>query len=270
VNERNTLKWYIGTSGFSFSDWIGTVYPESIKSSEMFTYYCQHYGFNAVEINYTFYQMPSYKSIVSLLRRAPTGFKFALKIHGSITHEGNLENIANFLKNTHIVFDEGKLAGYLAQFPYTFKYSDENITFLKRIAECFKDSKVFIEFRHLSWSYKEDVVEFIKEYSPNVSIVIVDLPKISGLYPFNTYYNSEDEEIYVRLHGRKKSWFTADEKTRYDYYYTEDELDEISKSILLPNVKKALVFFNNCYRGQALRNARSFREQVGGEKIGIF
>uniref|UniRef100_A0A7V4KDI7 DUF72 domain-containing protein n=1 Tax=Fervidobacterium pennivorans TaxID=93466 RepID=A0A7V4KDI7_FERPE len=270
--KEKRVIWFIGTSGFSFSDWVGTVYPDYIKSSEMFNYYWQNYGFNAVELNYTFYQMPSYRTIVSLLRKSPPGFKFAVKLHSSITHDGNIENLEEFLKNTNIIKQEGKMVGYLAQFPYAFKYSGEHVEFLKKLAEeiTSKDTQLFIEFRNSTWAKRDDVWILLKEFSPYFHIVVVDLPKLPGLYPFNTEYNANEDITYIRLHGRNPNWFTADEKTRYDYNYSESELEEIAGELFsLPSTKR-FVFFNNCYRGQALKNAVMFRTLVGGEKIGIF
>ncbi|ODN30474.1 DUF72 domain-containing protein [Fervidobacterium thailandense] len=249
--------WYIGTSGFSFEDWIGTVYPSDTRREEMFTYYCQVYKFNAVELNFTFYQMPSWKTILRLLRKSLPGFKFSVKVHGSITHEGNLDNISPFLENTKILAEEGKMIGYLAQFPYSFKKSPENEEFLFRLAE--RISPLFVEFRHDSW------VEFCEKHSEQFSFVAVDLPKIANLFPFLVFNKGT---VYVRFHGRNKNWFQADEKTRYDYDYSENELTEFVSVLNVPWIQTRYVFFNNCYRGQALRNALKFREMVGGSRAG--
>jgi len=269
LGEVRKCEWYIGTSGFSFSDWIGTVYPNNIKNSEMFTYYWQHYGFNCVELNFTFYQMPSHKTIISLLRKSPGGFKFAIKLHGSITHDGTLSNIDNFIKNTRIIEEEEKLIGYLAQFPYTFKFNTENIDFLRKLAEKLREYDLFIEFRNSSW-VKRDEIFYLKEEFSNLYFVIVDLPKIPGLYPLYIDYSKNDKLLYLRMHGRNPNWFKTDEKLRYDYNYSDEELLDITNLILHFFAPTRLVFFNNCYRGQALKNALSFRKHVGGEVIGIF
>ncbi|MFN3692082.1 MAG: DUF72 domain-containing protein [Fervidobacterium sp.] len=261
--------WYIGTSGFSFKDWAGTIYPEGIKQSEMFTYYWQHYGFNALEINFTFYKMPTVRSLVNLLRKSPNRFKFAIKLHGSITHEGNAENLKDFLRVTRIYEEENKLLGYLAQFPYGFRKRQENISYLMKLIDIFykssltRVSPLFLEFRHEGW------INFIDEIlkNENVYIVIPDLPKLKGMFP---NIKIDQSIVYLRLHGRNENWFTADEKTRYDYFYSDFELREIISLTLPDNFEKAYVFFNNCYRGQALKNALKFRELVGGEKIDIF
>lgn len=257
------FKWYIGTSGFSFDDWIGTVYPPDIKKSEMFTYYWQYYGFNSVELNFTFYRMPSRKTILNLLRRAPAGFKFAIKLHSSITHEREITNIQEFFKSCNVIGEEGKMIGYFAQFPYSFKCTHDNLEYINKLLEHVKTERLFLEFRHVSWVEKTDLLESHN----NVYIVIPDLPTISGLFHL---IKAKKDIIYLRLHGRNTKWFTADEKTRYDYNYSEEELKEIIDIVFHEKFQRAYVFFNNCYRGQALKNALTFRNIVGGEKIGIF
>lgn len=249
--------WYIGTSGFSFEDWVGTVYPEDIKKEEMFSYYCQLFKFNAVELNFTFYQMPLRKTILRLLRKSPPGFKFAVKLHGSITHEGNLDNISPFIEATKILTEEEKMIGYLAQFPYGFRRCLENEDFLFRLADLVHP--LFVEFRHDSW------LQFCETHSDQLQFVVVDLPKIANLFPLKVFNKGT---VYVRLHGRNRNWFQADEKTRYDYNYSEEELAQFASLLNVPWLQTRYVFFNNCYRGQALKNALTFRDMVGGGKSG--
>lgn len=252
------IEWHVGTSGFSFDDWIGTVYPTDIKKEEMFTYYWYHYGFNCVELNFTFYQIPSEKTMVRLVRKAPQDFLFAVKLHSSITHDGKLDEIDNFVSKMTILEEEHRLIGYLAQFPYSFRMNSKNIDFIHSLAERISKEKLYIEFRHASWS------DYCKETCNDFNYVAVDLPKIGELFPLigNAH---RGENIYVRLHGRNPDWFKADEKKRYDYNYTVEELSEIISMLVPENISKAFVFFNNCYRGQALKNATTFRTIIGGE-----
>ncbi|ABS60575.1 DUF72 domain-containing protein [Fervidobacterium nodosum] len=253
---REFGKWFIGTSGFSFGDWIGNVYPQDIKKSEMFTYYWQKYGFNCVELNFTFYQMPSSRTMVSLLRKAPVGFKFAVKVHGFITHDRSFENVNDFLKSCRVIEDESRLIGYLAQFPYSFKNVPDNQDYIKLLLEKFYGKEIFLEFRHESWVEWLDNLHGIK----NVHVVIPDLPMSKGIFPL---IRSLDKVVYLRLHGRNK-------KRKYDYNYSDEELKGIIDFVFPESFEEAYVFFNNCYNGQALKNALRFREIVGGEKIGIF
>ncbi|QTA38440.1 DUF72 domain-containing protein [Thermosipho ferrireducens] len=223
----------------------------------MLSFYCLKYGFPTVELNYTFYRMPSYRSIVNFARKTPQNFVFAVKLFGGITHEKNIEHVEKFLEATKILLEERRIVGYLAQFPFSFKLTKENVRFLMLLAD--KIPKLFVEFRHNSWSMWKNNLE-------DTEIVTVDLPKIPGMYPFEIKAN---KILYVRLHGKNMKWFEENAKKRYDYFYTKEELELILKKIKTFH-GDIFVYFNNCYRGNALKNALLFRNLSGGEKIGFF
>ncbi|SHH51963.1 DUF72 domain-containing protein [Thermosipho atlanticus] len=246
---------FVGTSGYQFDDWIGEVYPENIKSKELLNYYWMHYGFNTVELNFTYYTLPSYRSIVTILRKLPHNFYISVKLYGKITHEKNLEYLDKFLENTKILMEENRLIGYLAQFPFSFMKTKENILFVNLIAE--KVPRLFVEFRHASW---------ISFDSEKFEIVTIDQPKLPNFYPFII---KAKKFLYVRLHGRNKNWFKHDVKTRYNYNYSTNEMIKIWETIKKFRGDKA-IYFNNCFKGKALKNALLFRKLVGGEKIDIF
>ncbi|MBO8161033.1 MAG: DUF72 domain-containing protein [Thermosipho sp. (in: Bacteria)] len=246
---------YIGTSGFQFDDWIGEVYPSNIRKKELLSYYWMYYGFNTLEINFTYYTLPSYKSIVNILRKLPNNFYLAIKLYGKITHEKSLSELDKFLENTKIVSEENRLVGYLAQFPFSFRYSRENIEFLEILSE--KVPNLFVEFRHISW---------LPFNSDKFEIVTIDQPRLPEFHPFIV---KAKKKLYVRLHGRNKNWFKGNVKTRYNYNYSENEMKSIWEK--LKEFKGDMyIYFNNCYKGNALKNALFFRNLSGGGKIGIF
>lgn len=247
---------YIGTSGFQFDDWIGTVYPKDIKSNEMLKYYIGKYQFNTVELNYTYYKMPGFRSITSLLRKTPRNFHFSIKLYGKITHEKDITYLSKFLEATKIMKEEKRLIGYLAQFPFSFKRTTENEKFLFKLSQKIENF-LFIEFRHNSW------VDF---NTNDFEIVTIDQPKLKHFYPFII---KAKEKLYVRLHGRNSKWFKGDVKTRYNYNYSKDELLEIYNKIKDFKSEK-YIYFNNCFNGNALLNALEFRNITGGGKIGFF
>ncbi|ABR30640.1 hypothetical protein SU69_03990 [Thermosipho melanesiensis] len=246
---------YIGTSGFQFDDWIGKVYPNNIKKSNMLRFYVWKYRFNTVELNYTFYRMPSYKSIVSLLRNTPNNFLFSVKLFGGITHEREIDYVENFLKATKEIEKEKRLVGYLAQFPFSFKRNKDNEMFLYKLSK--KINNLFVEFRHVSWKdFKTDDFE----------IITIDQPKLKDFYPFQMNAN---KRLYVRLHGRNTKWFESNAKTRYNYKYKREELLTIYNEIKEFKGEK-YIYFNNCYNGYALLNALEFRKIIGGEELELF
>jgi len=77
----------IGTSGFSFPDWKGTVYPAQIRDREMLPYYERDLGFKALEVNFTYYTLPSQKSFEAMSQKTSGGFEFVVKAFRGMTHE---------------------------------------------------------------------------------------------------------------------------------------------------------------------------------------
>lgn len=154
-------KIYIGCSGFYNNDWKGILYPEDAKSKDFLTLYSQQ--FNSVEINSTFYRKPLAKTLIKWFDETPDDFKFFIKIPKTISHEKRMENckeeIAEFCHHikTHL---KEKLAGFLYQFPPSFKNSEEN---LNRILENIDvDYLNVIEFRHESW-WSENIYKKLKD-----------------------------------------------------------------------------------------------------------
>ncbi|HVG01215.1 MAG TPA: DUF72 domain-containing protein, partial [Chloroflexia bacterium] len=104
----------IGTSGYSYDDWKGPYYPENIKSTEMLPFYAQDFG--ATEINYTYYRMPSARTLAAMSRKVPEKFVFTVKASKELTHEreeaeeggGTPENFRLFREALQPLMDDGK------------------------------------------------------------------------------------------------------------------------------------------------------------------
>ena len=80
---------FVGTSGFSYKEWKGTFYPEKLPAADMLSYYAER--LNAVEINNTFYRMPSVQLLEGWRAKVPDGFSFTLKASRRITHQKRLK-----------------------------------------------------------------------------------------------------------------------------------------------------------------------------------
>ncbi len=253
---------YLGTSGFSFEDWIGPVYPPSIKKSQMLTYYWSVLGFNTVELNFTYYSMPSYKTVVSMLRKTPPDFMFSVKLPGHVTHEGwrkglDVSVVEDYKNAIKPMEEEGRLLSHLAQFPYAFKFSEEGLKYLKRLGDQVRP--LAVEFRHRSWDRKE-TYDFLRENG--LTYVIVDEPQIADLFPYKPFATSDT--AYFRFHGRNEKWFEEGAE-RYDYLYSDEDLKRFALDVkeMSKKVGKVLVYFNNCHRGQAVENALKTKEILG-------
>ena len=128
---------HIGTSGYSFKDWVGPYYPEGTKSGDMLEAYAR--DFDSVEVNYTYYRMPSEKTSAGMVKKTPDGFQFFVKAHKTATHERDLAGTDGFLAALAPMRSEGKLSGILFQFPQGFKNTEENRKYLRSVTEEFGD-----------------------------------------------------------------------------------------------------------------------------------
>lgn len=143
------MRAHVGTSGYNYPEWRGTFYPEGFSAKKMFGYYSER--FRTVEINYTFYRMPTEKLITGWAEQAPAGFQYTLKAPKRITHERRLKDCD---KETQMFTDVarglgGGLATLLFQLPPTMKCELARLeAFLATLP---KDMKTAFEFRHDSW-----------------------------------------------------------------------------------------------------------------------
>lgn len=249
----------IGTSGYSFEDWRGNFYPARIAKGKMLDHY-QAY-FNTVEINSTYYRIPHPAVMFNIAKKTGPDFEFIIKANQNLTHQRKqIEAPAKeFLESIQPVVDRGQLKGILAQFPWSFKYSTNNLAYLGTCRELLKPHKLFVEFRHDSWM-RRDTYEAMKE--ADIGYVSVDGPRLQGLLPPEMI--ALGDSAYIRLHGRNSDHWWGGGNLRYDYLYNETELQEWKEKIdrMKGKIKKTYIFFNNCHLGQAVRNARQMMRML--------
>ncbi len=248
------MEFVVGTSGYSFKDWSGTFYPAGTQAKNMLTCYAQH--FESVEINFSYYRMPSWKTLEGMVKKTPDTFEFWIKVFGGITHEHDISYARDFIASLGPVIDSGKLAGVLFQFPQSFHRTSENREFLKRATDAFDGVNSAVEFRHSSW---QTPATFAGLRERNLTLVVPDVPNISSLYQCPP--QATTRTAYVRLHSRNKEKWYGGPVDRYDYDYSEEELGKLltAWSALEEHVDRSYTFFNNCHRGQAAQNAETFR-----------
>lgn len=147
------MRVHVGTSGYNYPEWRGHFYPQKLPASAMFRFYAERFG--TVEINYTFYQTPTEKTIDGWRTQAPERFTYALKAPRRITHLKRLVDCAEPLRDfTQRARDLGPFRGpLLFQLPPNLKCSAEKlVAFLGLIP---KDLNAAFEFRHDSWHAPE-------------------------------------------------------------------------------------------------------------------
>ncbi len=144
-----------GTSGYAYKEWKGSFYPEKLPDREMLRFYGQN--FSTVEINYTFYHMPTERVLAGWAESVPPGFQFALKVNQQITHIQKLRNceetLKRFLEVASVLGIGDHLGPILVQLPPTFR-ADLNVLedFLKLRPQAFRFA---LEVRHASWHSEE-------------------------------------------------------------------------------------------------------------------
>ncbi len=255
----------IGTSGYSFKDWVGAIYPQGLPQKEWLPYYARE--FDSVEINSTYYRVPSPRMMEALARKVdPNEFLFAVKVPAEMTHQrGKLaQTVGAFLSGIQPLVETKCLATLLAQFPYSFKRSEESYRHLEQLRGAVPaEIPLHIEFRNQGW-YRPDLFEFLAEHA--LGFVNVDLPPLPRLPAGKTSLVTNGIG-YFRFHGRNAAkWWRHDTPgERYDYLYSEGEL-----AGWLPAINKAsqesrltLLFLNNCHRGKSAVNAVQLQRQLG-------
>ena len=202
----------IGTSGYSFSDWVGPFYPPGTEKSRMLDYYARH--FPTVEVNATYYRIPPPSTLHAMERKTPDAFEFVVKAHHDMTHLRSLDSelYRVFARSVEPLRLAGKLSGLLAQFPYAFRRTARNEEFLVEMKLRLPDSPLYVEFRHASW-IREDVFAWLEEQG--IGYVSVDEPDLPGLVP--PVVRVTGPGGYVRFHGRnKENWWRNPERGRPD------------------------------------------------------
>ncbi len=243
---------FIGTSGFSYDDWVGPFYPAGLPQRDQLGFYARE--FPTVEINTTYYRVPDPRLVQGWVARTPERFLFSVKAYQGLTHEREAPDFPGFVAALRPLTEAGKLACILAQFPYSFHPTAENRAYLRRLREGFGDLPLVVEFRHVGW-LRSETFDLLR--SLRLGFCCVDEPRLPGLLPPMAV--ATGPVAYVRFHGRNAAkWYQHEHAwERYNYSYSADELRE-----WVPKLRQldaaaglTLVYFNNHYAGQAVRGA---------------
>ncbi|MFP3041621.1 DUF72 domain-containing protein [Treponema primitia] len=243
----------IGTCGYHYTDWIGPVYPEGTPKTDYLRLYAGR--FPTVELDYAYYTMPTAAQLANMLETGPE-LTFSIKAHETLTHkvnpdtwEGDARTYREALKP---LLQARRLGAVLFQFPYSFHYEPDQRRYLDKVLSFFADVPLAVEFRNAEW-INNRVIDALR--NRNAALVSLDMPELKGLPPALDTVTAP--LAYLRFHGRNgETWWGSDAAARYDYLYTEAELETWAGRIKQIAVKadRVLVYFNNHWRGQAVRN----------------
>jgi uncharacterized protein YecE (DUF72 family) len=233
------MKIFVGTSGYSYKEWKGKFYPDKISPKEMLHFYSQRLG--AVEINNTFYHMPTDGVLASWAEQVPEDFVFAVKAPQVITHLKRMKNVdseADYLFRTLPVLDR-KLGPVLFQFPKSFHAARPVLEdFLALIPENISGA---FEFRHPSW-LDQEILDLLHGRQCSLCLADTDddpITEIISTAPWG----------YLRLR-------------RSDY--TEADLSDWLARILAQPWEQAFVFFKHEEEAKGPEMALRFRELTLG------
>lgn len=261
----------IGTSGYSFADWVGPFYPPGTRPADFLAFYARH--FEAVEVNSSYYRVPDAAMFERMVQKTPAGFRFVVKLYQAMTHERSRDPALYraFLAALAPLKAAGRYDGLLAQFPWGFKRTPDHRRHLAAMRELLDGEPLFVEFRHDSWLTPE-LEPSLRAH--RIGYCAVDEPRLPGLMPPVAMVTAED--AYVRFHGRNaETWWGRSGEPgraagdRYDYDYREDELQEWVKKVaeLAEQARRTYLFFNNCHAGQAARSAKLMQEMLRQQKL---
>ena len=228
---------FVGTSGYNYPEWRGTFYPEKFSTDKMLAYYAER--FRTVEINYTFYRMPTEKLLEGWSAGTPDGFTFTLKAPRRITHDSKLQRCEDILQSfCRIAQTLGpKLAVLLFQLPPNFK-KDADV--LRAFLELLPDgTRAAFEFRHPSW-LDADVFGALR--TRNVSLCIADSEKMKTPVEVTADY------VYLRLR---------------DEGYQQTDIEEWAKTIRGLPPTDAFVYFKHEEQGLGPEFARRLMTALG-------
>ncbi len=232
-----SLPYYIGTSGWHYEHWRNRFYPEQLTKAKWLEFYATHFA--TVELNNSFYHLPSETAFANWRDSSPANFIFAVKVSRFITHIKRLKNteeaVDKFITRAKIL--DQKLGPLLYQLPPNMHRNDDLLeSFLSTLPQGMKH--VF-EFRHQSW-LEEKVFDILRKY--NMGLCVFDMPSISCPLVATADF------AYVRFHGSTGLYFSC---------YSDEELADWVKRLadLASNLKALYIYFNNDSEAFAVRNA---------------
>lgn len=237
----------IGTSGWSYEHWKGLFYPSGLPSNRRLPFYAE--SFPTVEINASFYRLPTRETFESWREATPPDFIFAVKASRYLTHMLRLKEAAGPLATLleRALGLEGKLGPILFQLPPQWSADTGRLaSFLELLPP---EHRYVFEFRHFSW-FSAEVIELLRRRG--VALCLTSSPSFPLVQEVTAPF------VFIRMHGGT---------VLYGSRYSEDELSEWAAKIrrLWGQGVDCYVYFNNDAQAFAVENARELRGMLEPE-----
>jgi uncharacterized protein YecE (DUF72 family) len=236
---------HVGCSGWNYRDWRETFYPPKLPARAWLEFYARR--FDTVEVNNTFYRLPSADAVAGWVAQTPPAFVFSVKASRYLTHVKRLTDMATGVRRFYERIDPlvraGKLGPVLWQLPATFRRDDDR---LAAALQQLPPGRHAFEFRHESW-FAPSVLELLSAHG--IALVVGDHPQ----RPFQTLEPTTDW-VFVRFHyGRRGR----------NGNYSQRELEEWAQRIEgWRRARDVYAYFNNDWKAYAPRNALWLRRRL--------
>ncbi len=236
---------HIGTSGWHYDHWRGPFYPEDLASAEFLKFYQQF--FHTVEINNSFYRLPSEKALIDWRQTVPPGFIFAVKGSRFITHMKKLQDpeksIAPFMERVPLLGD--RLGPILFQLPPRWRFNGERLRHFLAVLP--REYRYALELRDPSW-LNQEASDILRQHK--AAFCIYELAGRISPKEVTTDF------VYIRLHGPQGAY-----QGRYD----QRTLAAWAKDIAAwaAQGKTVYCYFDNDEAGYAAQNAQELQEMLG-------
>jgi len=298
--QRGVIR--IGTCSWAEKSLIesGSFYPEEVSSPEQrLRYYAGH--FDTVEVDSSFYAIPTAHMVSAWAERTPPGYLFHLKAYGALTGHGVdprslppelrglLPAADRDQENVHVsdpallkalaqasveacqpLRAAHRLGFIVFQFPPWFGFKKANLDYLLYCKELMAGLPVAVEFRHGSWlthHHAGTVFDFLRQH--RTTYIACDEPQYGSLATAPLLPEITSAMAYLRLHGRNAENWLSHATPRYDYLYQEEELAHLLRIArqLSERARMTFIMFNNCHAGQAVRNALQLQGMLQGAAL---
>lgn len=248
-SEKSSYR--IGCSGWGYADWIGSFYPPETPQKEFLKFYSSI--FDTVEIDSSYYRIPSAYVVASWRKDTPENFLFTAKMPKKITHDNHLENVASALQYFYRSIGElkEKLGAVLVQLPPSFKYDKHKAALENFVLQIPSEMRHAVEFRHASW-FKADILRTLE--SKNVATC----------WSINQYLTTPSavtaDFVYMRFVGdRSITEFGKVQKDQSEVMGKwAKEIDDKASS-----AREKFVLFNNHFAGFGPASVNEFRRLIG-------
>ena len=248
------MEYYLGCSGWSYDGWKGPFYPQDLYNRYWLSYYSQIFDF--VEIDSTFYRIPSTFMVNNWSKRTPDNFRFAVKFPKVITHDKRLNDIAKDIEKFYDVMEPlyDKILVFLIQLPPSLQIA-EGLDLIKNLQYTLDPSfRYAIEVRHSSW-FNELFYSYLKERN---YCLVWSQQDILTTPPILT-----TDFVYLRLIGdrsideRDFGKIKKDRTKEMQLWMNKLDIQKNEK-----NVKTAIISANNHYAGFGPMTAKLFAETM--------